>query len=110
VGSYTFVVFTLVLCALARGVEGPHSPDLSVGLEPVTERGLDRPVYVTQVPDGSGRLFIVEQPGRIRIVQDGRLMPRPFLDISSHVLSTGYEQVCWAWRFIRATGPTVAIS
>ena len=51
--------------------------------------GLQSPVYVTGAGDGSGRLFIVEQVGRIRVVKDGRLLPTPFLDIRSQVASGG---------------------
>jgi len=43
--------------------------------------GLSDPVDVTSAGDGSGRLFVVEQVGRIRIVRDGKLDPTPFLDI-----------------------------
>ncbi|HEY6720572.1 MAG TPA: PQQ-dependent sugar dehydrogenase [Burkholderiales bacterium] len=39
-----------------------------------------------QAPPGDARLFIAERPGRIRIVQNGALLPTPFLDISSRVL------------------------
>jgi glucose/arabinose dehydrogenase len=49
--------------------------------------GLDRPVYVTHAGDGSERLFIVEQSGRIRIYQNGSLLPAPLLDISGRVHS-----------------------
>ena len=34
---------------------------------------------------GDPRLFIVEHPGRIRVVRDGRLLPKPFLDLSAKV-------------------------
>ncbi len=47
--------------------------------------GLDLPVQVTHAGDGSGRLFVVEQRGRIRIIRDGVLGDRPFLDISEQV-------------------------
>jgi hypothetical protein len=58
-----------------------------VGLERV-ER-FASPVYVT-APQGSiRRLFVVEQSGRIRVVQDGRKIALPFLDISGSVLSGG---------------------
>ena len=45
--------------------------------------GLVSPVAVTHAGDGSGRLFIVEQTGQIRIVRDGALLPVQFLDIAS---------------------------
>jgi glucose/arabinose dehydrogenase len=48
-------------------------------------RGLTRPVHVAHAGDGSGRLFIVEQAGRIRVSRGGVLLPVPFLDISSRV-------------------------
>lgn len=44
---------------------------------------LRQPVFLTHAGDGSGRLFIVEQPGTIRIWQDDALLPDPFLDISA---------------------------
>lgn len=47
--------------------------------------GLERPVGIANAGDGSGRLFILEQPGAIRIVQDGSLLPDPFLDIRDQV-------------------------
>lgn len=50
--------------------------------------GLESPLYVTHAGDGSGRLFIVERGGRIHVWQDGSLLPEPFLDVSS-VLVTG---------------------
>jgi len=51
--------------------------------------GLTNPIYVTYAPDGSGRLFIVEQIGRIRIYKDGKVLPTPFLDIRSLVVAGG---------------------
>ncbi len=58
--------------------------------------GLDRPVFVTHAGDGSGRLFIIEQEGAIRIIDaDGNLLPTPFLDIDPLVVggtSGGNEQ------------------
>jgi hypothetical protein len=40
--------------------------------------GLASPVYLTS-PRGDRRLFVVEQPGRIRIIEDGQLLSTPFL-------------------------------
>jgi glucose/arabinose dehydrogenase len=52
--------------------------------------GLQRPVDL-QV-DGSGRLFVIEKVGRIRIIENDQLLETPFLDISDHVGSSGNEQ------------------
>lgn len=52
-------------------------------LQPVAE-GLVAPLYLT-APAGDPRLFVVEQPGRIRVIRDGRLLPEPFLDITDKV-------------------------
>lgn len=51
--------------------------------------GLEQPVYVTNAHDGSGRLFIVEQPGRIKALPSGSSMPSIYLDISSRLISGG---------------------
>ena len=61
---------------------------LTVTLQPVAQ-GLDLPVGVTHAGDGSGRLFVVEQRGKIRVVDDGQLLAAPFLDLSSQVSCCG---------------------
>src|SRR5512137_2497965 len=54
--------------------------------------GLYLPVDIQNAGDGSGRLFVVERPGRIRIVSDGSLFQQPFLDITDRIRSNGSEQ------------------
>jgi glucose/arabinose dehydrogenase len=51
--------------------------------------GLGRPVLVTHAGDGSGRAFIVEQIGRILILQDGQVRAQPFLDIADRIVRGG---------------------
>jgi glucose/arabinose dehydrogenase len=46
---------------------------------------------VTSARDGTGRLFIVEKTGKILIYQNGKVLARPFLDLSGSV-SSGPEQ------------------
>ena len=53
--------------------------------------GLQSPVDIANANDGSGRLFIVEQPGRIRVVKNGQLLSAPFLDLTS-LVQLGAEQ------------------
>jgi glucose/arabinose dehydrogenase len=52
--------------------------------------GLQRPVDLQA--DGSGRLFVIEKVGRIRILENDQLVETPFLDISERVGSNGNEQ------------------
>ena len=54
--------------------------------------GLENPVGLENAGDGSGRLFIIEQDGRILIWKDGTLLKQPFLDIRDRVGSNSSEQ------------------
>ncbi len=47
--------------------------------------GLDNPVFVTHATDASNRLFVVEQPGRIKVLQADATVPTVFLNITSKV-------------------------
>jgi len=55
-------------------------------------QGFSRPLLATNAGDGSGRLFVLEQGGVIRIVQGRAILPNPFLDITNQVGSGGNEQ------------------
>src|SRR4051812_49132743 len=55
--------------------------------------GLVDPVNIANADDGSGRLFVVERIGRIRIIdKDGNLLEQPFLDIQDAVKTDFLEQ------------------
>ena len=57
----------------------------------VVASGLDSPVHVSAPRSEPGRLYVVEQPGRIRVIVNGKLRARPFLDIRPLVLSGGEQ-------------------
>jgi len=80
------VVVTVLGSVLSLAYAG--SSTAPVRLQPLAT-GLESPVYVTHAGDGSGRLFVVEQAGVIRIIRNGRLLARPFLDVRSRVISGG---------------------
>ena len=80
-------VLAISACSPETDPEPTPDGNVSLTLDQVAT-GLTGPVYVTS-PPGDSRLFIVEQPGRIRIVQNGQLLPTPFLDIISRVGSGG---------------------
>jgi len=53
--------------------------------------GLSSPVHITNAGDGSGRLFVVERVGNVRIVKNGSLQGTPFLNIQDRVQAGGEE-------------------
>jgi glucose/arabinose dehydrogenase len=85
------IVLLLGLLMAACSTATNKQAEPVIGFQKVADQ-LDHPVMVVHAGDGSGRLFILEQPGRIRVVQGGRLLPEPFLDITAQVTSTGLEQ------------------
>ncbi len=72
---------------------GPSEPALGalVALEVVAE-GLERPLFLTSAPADDSRLFVVEQAGIIRLIDDGTLLTTPFLDIRALVGSLAGER------------------
>lgn len=99
--------------APAAEAPAPAVPDLSavaVNLEPLVEN-LEQPLFVTHAGDGSGRIFVLEKVGRIRIVEDGKLLDTPFLDISDKVsLSSEQGLLGLAFPPDYATGGTFFIN
>jgi glucose/arabinose dehydrogenase len=80
-------LFALLSWLIAASSTGAAAQD-PLRLEPVVQ-GLEQPVFMTHAGDGSERLFVVEQAGRILIVDAGELLAEPFLDISNDVSSGG---------------------
>ncbi len=69
----------------------PDLTALSLSFETVAA-GLESPIGIANAGDGSGRLFIIEKPGRIRVLADGVLLDTAFLDITDRVDSDSYER------------------
>lgn len=84
-------VFLLALFSSATTLAVEQKGWPTIALQKVVS-GLKDPTTITHAGDGSGRLFILEQGGTIRVVKGGRLLPEPFLDIRQRVKSTGSEQ------------------
>ncbi len=76
------LVAILTVFVLGALLPLPVHGQISIELEVVAE-GLTAPVFLTHAGDGSGRLFIVDQAGQIRIVKNGSLLAQPFLDLSA---------------------------
>jgi glucose/arabinose dehydrogenase len=80
-------VLALTLLTLAAALDAPVAAAGPVAAQQVAS-GLDKPVFVT-APAGDARLFIVELPGLIRILDAGVVQPTPFLDIRDRVVAGG---------------------
>ncbi len=62
----------------------------TIKLTPVVS-GLSNPLLITSAHDGTGRMFIVEKNGKIRVLDNGSLVSGSLLDLSGAV-SKGNEQ------------------
>ena len=90
--KWSFSLFGLLLGCSGDGGTGPEDVgalDVQLALA-VVASGLNQPLFVTQLP-GDERLFVVEQPGGIQIIESGQIRATPFLDLSNSV-RTGFEQ------------------
>lgn len=84
-------VLPLLLCLVASsGVRGAFP---SLYLKPVVLQQLNSPTCIVTPPDGSGRLFVCDQAGQIRIIKGDMLFPAPFMDISSTAATAGHRKV-----------------
>jgi glucose/arabinose dehydrogenase len=78
------VLFASAGCGSGGVNSSPPPSSASVALQPVAS-GFSAPLDLEQPADGSGRLFVVEQGGRIRILANGGVLDPPFLDISNKI-------------------------
>ncbi len=85
------VAATATLTAQAPTATNSFPDPTAYNWSPVVS-GFDRPVDIQFPDDGSGRMFILEQVGRIRVVQNGLLLATPFLDITDRVGSNSSER------------------
>jgi glucose/arabinose dehydrogenase len=72
----------------ARQAGGPV-PQIGLQTLPLTFK---QPLFLTHAGDGSGRMFVVEKTGAIRIVKGDQVLATPFIDLSSKVRASGSEQ------------------
>ncbi len=65
-------------------VDDPTAAIPAMQLVPFVE-GLERPIHMIPDPTKPGRYFVTERVGKVMIVDDGVVLPEPFLDVSSDV-------------------------
>jgi hypothetical protein len=65
----------------------------TIRLEEVAAAGINQPIYLASPPGDATRIFVAERPGRIRVIQNGQVLPAPFLDVTARVSTTGERGV-----------------
>jgi len=58
------------------------APDNSIALQPFISSGLSQPLFITHAGDRTGRLFVLEKGGNVRLIVNGQLAPAPYLSVS----------------------------
>lgn len=72
----------LLICAWVGPVQAQH---LKLQL---LAQDLTAPVHLEELPDGSGRMLVVQQDGVVKVLMpDGNILPEPFLDLRSRMFS-----------------------
>ncbi|HEY4722003.1 MAG TPA: PQQ-dependent sugar dehydrogenase, partial [Anaerolineae bacterium] len=92
-GAFIAVMMLIVTASAPRSIEpaAASASSYTLSLRQVAT-GLAEPAYLTHAGDDSGRLFVVERAGRIRVITNGGLLSTPFLNITNRVYSSGGEQ------------------
>lgn len=83
------ILLSLTMLCAGTGAMGQVPENLV--LEPFITQGLNQPLGMAVPPDGSGRLFVIEKSGRIKVWRDGALDPTVFLDVSA-LVGTAYTE------------------
>src|SRR5690242_17472230 len=81
------VAATAVSLALLGATASGGGPTLALR----SMGAFDSPVYVAHAPGAGGFLYVVEQGGTIRVIDNGTVRSQPFLNIQSRVLSGGEQ-------------------
>jgi len=106
-------LFTVAACvavnAAARAQSTADAPRVYATADNATRfrvetvaTGLEIPWALAFAPDG--RLFVTERPGRLRVVTNGVLQPKPLAEFPE--VQTARETGLWDWRCIRASRVT----
>jgi uncharacterized repeat protein (TIGR01451 family) len=87
---FSIIVMIFLLAAAITGTVQSASNFMQneiaeITVDDILASGLELPVGIVNAGDGTGRLFILEKYGRIKVIRDGILLAQPFLDIGDKV-------------------------
>ncbi len=96
-GRFVIVIAAFLMC-LGRTEAQTHIDWPVLSVTPFVS-GTNSPTDIENAADGSGRLFVAEQAGLVRVILNGAFQTTPFLDIRDRVYSSGPEQGLLAIAF-----------
>lgn len=70
----------------------PAAPNPGAYAWQLVAQGFVNPIFLTHANDGSGRLFVAEQGGKILLLQDGAVQAEPFLDLTGIAVESASER------------------
>lgn len=79
------MAFLILVLMLQPAPITPARAAGDISISTTLASGFTNPVQLTHAGDASGRIFVVEKPGRVKIIQNGVVRPTPFLDLTSIV-------------------------
>ena len=81
------VKYACMAAAAVAALAAPASADVKVKLQEVAG-GLIHPLAMVSIPDGTGRMAVIEQHGQVRIIDNrGRLLPEAFLNMQARIIT-----------------------
>jgi len=81
---YTLWILSFIFLACTHA-----QPTVTFSTVNLSGPALSSPVDIVNAADGTGRLFIVEKRGTVRIIQNGAVLSSFFLDIQTQVMNSG---------------------
>ncbi|MEP7168671.1 MAG: PQQ-dependent sugar dehydrogenase, partial [Bacteroidota bacterium] len=89
------IIFFLSISILFFSFRQFKSSNLPIHLKlKLVSKGFTSPIGMASPKDGTNRLFVIEQRGKIKIIKKGVVLPDPFLDVSkkSDELNIAYSE------------------
>lgn len=83
-GSVCVLAFYFATFCAPLSLFAQNAPALSINLTPIVEK-LTAPLDLAFPPDGTDRIFILEQTGQIWVRENGKTVPTPFLNIRKKI-------------------------
>lgn len=87
------LIILMITLSCSFETQDDNAISYSVTLKKIAS-GLEGPIGMDAPEDGTGRLFVIEQQGTIRIIKNGILSEQPFLNLTSKLdrMGDGYSE------------------